>query len=101
VGIFDRLRGDQIKIHILIRGRIGEDWKDIDQHLKLPKGTTLERFVEVAEQSGIPIRAAMANSPHLAETLMLNGERCPFEENRGRELADGDEVYLLAPLAGG
>lgn len=101
MGIFDRLRGDQIRIHILIRGRIGDEWKDIDQHLKLPKGTTLERFVEVAEQSGIPIRAALANSPHLAETLMLNGERCPFEENRARELKDGDEMYLLAPLAGG
>ena len=101
MGIFDRLRGDQIRIHILIRGRIGADWKDIDQHLKLPKGTTLERFVEVAEQSGIPIRAALAHSPHLAETLMLNGERCPLEENRGRALMDGDEIYLLAPLAGG
>ena len=101
MGIFDRLRGDQIKIHILIRGRIGDDWKDIDQHLRLPKGTTLERFVEVAEQSGIPIKVALASSPHLAETLMLNGERCPLEENRGRQLADGDEIYLLAPLAGG
>lgn len=101
MGIFDRLRGDQIKIHILIRGRIGEDWKEVDQHLRLPKGTTLERFVEVAETSGIPIREALANSPHLAETLMLNGERCPFEENRKRVLADGDELYMLAPLAGG
>ena len=101
MGIFDRLRGDQIKIHILIRGRIGDDWKDIDQHLRLPKGTTLERFVEVAEQSGIPIRAALANSPHLAETLMLNGERCPVDENASRPMADGDEIYLLAPFAGG
>jgi molybdopterin converting factor small subunit len=101
VGIFDRLRGDQIKIHILIRGRIGDDWKDIDEHLRLPKGTTLERLVEVAETARIPMREALAHSPHLADTLMLNGERCPFEANRTRVLADGDEVYLLAPLAGG
>jgi len=32
---------------------------------------------------------------------MLNGERCPVDANRDRKLADGDEVYLLAPLAGG
>jgi molybdopterin converting factor small subunit len=32
---------------------------------------------------------------------MLNGERCPVAENQERVLADGDEVYLLAPLAGG
>jgi molybdopterin converting factor small subunit len=32
---------------------------------------------------------------------MLNGDRTPVDENLGRVLADGDQVYLLAPLAGG
>ena len=40
-------------------------------------------------------------SPHLTDTMMLNGERCPFTENQDRAMADGDELYLLAPLAGG
>lgn len=101
MGIFDRLRGDQIKIHVLIRGRIGDDWKDVDEYLKLPAGTTLGRLVEVADNAHIPLREALANSPHLTDTMMLNGERCPFAENRERVLADGDEIYLLAPLAGG
>lgn len=101
MGIFDRLRGDQIRIHILIRGRIGDDWKDIDEHLRVPAGTTLGRLVEVAEAAGVPLREALANSPHLADTLMLNGERCPVAENGERVLAEGDEIYLLAPLAGG
>ena len=47
------------------------------------------------------MREAIAKSPHLAHTLMLNGERCPVDENLGRELGEGDQVYLLAPLAGG
>jgi molybdopterin converting factor small subunit len=101
VGIFDRLRGDQIRIHILIRGRIGNDWKEIDQKLRVPKGTTLAKLVEVADGAGIPLSEALANSPHLTDTLMLNGERCPIAENGDRLLADGDEIYLLAPLAGG
>jgi molybdopterin converting factor small subunit len=101
MGIFDRLRGDQIKIHILIRGRIGNDWKDVDEHLRLPQGTTLGKLVEVTDKAGIPLREALDNSPHLTDTLMLNGERCPFIENSERVLADGDEIYLLAPLAGG
>ena len=101
MGIFDRLRGDQIKIHILIRGRIGEAWRDVDEYLRVPTGTTLGKLVEVAEAARVPIREALANSPHLVDTLMLNGERCPFEANRDRVLADGDEIYLLAPLAGG
>ncbi|NVB84536.1 MAG: MoaD/ThiS family protein [Kofleriaceae bacterium] len=101
MGIFDRLRGDQIKVHILIRGRIGDDWKDVDEHLKVPAGTTLARLVEVAESAGVPLADALAHSPHLTDTLMLNGERCPIAEHGDRVLADGDELYLLAPIAGG
>ncbi len=101
MGIFDRLRGDQVRVHVLIRGRIGDAWRDVDQHLRVPAGTTLGRLVEVAEAAGVPMREALDHSPHLVDTLMLNGERCPFMENAERVLADGDEIYLLAPLAGG
>jgi molybdopterin converting factor small subunit len=85
----------------LIRGRIGDDWKDVDEHVRVPAGTTLARFVEVAEEAGVPLREALAHSPHLTDTMMLNGERCPVAENGERVLADGDEIYLLAPIAGG
>ena len=101
MGIFDRIRGNHIRVHILIRGRIGNDWKDIDEHVRVPAGTTLSRLIEVAEAAGVPLREALDSSPHLVDTLMLNGERCPLAENADRVLADGDEIYLLAPLAGG
>lgn len=101
MGVFDRLRGNHIRIHILIRGRIGDAWRDVDEHLRIPAGTTLGKLIEVAEAAGIPLREALDRSPHLTDTMMLNGERCPIAENNGRVLADGDELYLLAPLAGG
>ena len=101
MGIFYRLRGDQIKVHILIRGRIGDDWKEVDEYLKVPAGTTLAKLVDVAETAGVPLKDALAHSPHLTDTLMLNGERCPIAEHGDRVLADGDELYLLAPIAGG
>ncbi|MBV8755952.1 MAG: MoaD/ThiS family protein [Deltaproteobacteria bacterium] len=101
MGIFDRLRGDHVRVHVLIRGRIGDAWRDVDEHLRVPAGTTLAKLVEVAEAAGVPLREALDHSPHLTDTMMLNGERCPFTENRDRVLADGDELYLLAPLAGG
>jgi molybdopterin converting factor small subunit len=101
MGIFDRLRGDHIRVHVLIRGRIGDAWRDVDEHLRLPAGTTLGKLVTVAEAAGVPLREALEHSPHLTDTMMLNGERCPFTENAERVLADGDEIYLLAPLAGG
>jgi len=90
-----------VKIHILIRGRIGEAWIDVDKRLDVPAGTTLAKLVEIAPAKKIPLREALDNSPHLVDTLMLNGERCPIAEHGNRELHDGDELYLLAPLAGG
>jgi len=101
MGIFDRLRGDQLKIHIVIRGRIGDDWKEVDTFLRVPQGTTLAKLVEAADGAGVPLSEALAKSPHLTDTMMLNGERCPLGEHGERVLADGDEIYLLAPLAGG
>jgi molybdopterin converting factor small subunit len=101
MGIFDRLRGGNVRIHILIRGRIGDDWKDVDQHLRVPTGTTLGHLLEITDAARIPLREALEHSPHLTDTMMLNGERCPFTDNTERVLAEGDEIYLLAPLAGG
>ena len=74
---------------------------DVDEHMRVPAGTTLGKLVAVAEAAGVPLREALEHSPHLTDTMMLNGERCPFTDNAERVLADGDEIYLLAPLAGG
>lgn len=101
MGIFDRWRGESLRIHIIIRGRIGNEWRDVDTYLRVPQGTTLAKLIEVAEGANIPLRHALEHSPHLRDTMMLNGERCPLEDNRDRPLANGDELYLLAPLAGG
>ncbi len=111
MGLGDRLRGvfgskgpgRQIRVHLLLKGRIGVGWYDVDETLSLPEGATLGDFIDSAEQDGLQLRRAIASSPHLRHTLMLNGERCPIEEagNLARPLADGDQVYLLAPLAGG
>jgi molybdopterin converting factor small subunit len=101
MGIFDRLRGGTVRIHILIKGRIGDGWKDIDQYVRVPPGTTLGQLLEITDSAHIPLREALEHSPHLTETMMFNGERCPFGDNTERVLAEGDEIYLLAPLAGG
>ncbi len=90
-----------VRVRVLLRGRIGDGWYDVDRTFKLPVGATLGDLIERAERDGVGMREAIAKSPHLAHTLMLNGERCPVDENLGRELGEGDQVYLLAPLAGG
>ena len=91
----------KIKVKVLIRGRIGDGWFDLDETVKLPAGTTLGGLLDRDDRIGAALREAVERSPHLAHTLMLNGDRCPVDEHRERVLGDGDELYLLAPLAGG
>lgn len=90
-----------IAVHLVLKGRIGEGWYDVDRLLRLPAGATLGALIEEAERKGIAVRAALEQSPHLGHTLMWNGDRCAVTEHLERPLADGDEIYLLAPLAGG
>ena len=90
-----------IRVHVLLKGRIGAGWYDLDRDFKLPAGSTLSALLDEAERQGVSLSKAIADSPHLRHTLMLNGERCPVDTNLTRALANGDQVYLLAPLAGG
>ncbi len=94
-------RAPTIAVHVLIRGRIGDGWYDVDRTVKVAPGTTLAQLIADGERLGLPLATAVADSPHLAHTLMWNGERCPVDEHGARALADGDQLYLLAPLAGG
>jgi len=100
-GAADDAREGSIRVRVLLKGRTGSGWYDCDEQVKLPAGATLATLIEVAEKRGIKLREALETSPHLRHTLMLNGERCPVDANGDRPMADGDEVYLLAPLAGG
>jgi sulfur carrier protein ThiS len=85
----------------MVRGRIGSHWYDLDESVKVAPGTTLGGLLAREDELGAALRDAITSSPHLAHTLMWNGERCPVDEHRDRALADGDEIYLLSPLAGG
>ena len=98
---FGRTESTDVRVHVLIKGRIGEGWHDIDRNFDLPQGSTLADLIAHAEKRGVPLRDAIDKSPHLRHTLMWNGERCDVAEHATRELHDGDQVYLLAPLAGG
>jgi len=93
--------GPRIRVRVLLRGRIGDGWQDVDRVLSLAPGATITDLLDEADRRSVPLRSALEQSPHLRETMMLNGDRCRVDENLERVLADGDEVYLLAPVAGG
>lgn len=95
------LGGPRVRVHLLLRGRIGEGWLDVDRTFSLPEGATLASLIEAAAREGIDLEGAIAKSPHLASTLMWNGERRPLADCRDSPLADGDQIYLLSSIAGG
>ena len=98
------LRGDPpgaIRVRVIVKGRIGEGWFDLDRKLALPAGATLADLIETADREGLRLSQAIEASPHLRHTLMWNGDRTPVAENLARELHDGDELYMLGPVAGG
>lgn len=99
--LFRRQRAPTIHVHLVIRGRIGDAWCDVDEKLVLPKGTTLAGLIAHADRRGLGVTAALDASPHLRHSLMWNGERAEVATHSDREVADGDQLYLLAPLAGG
>lgn len=91
----------RVRARIVVKGRMGEGWYDVDRRLALPAGATLAVLIEEADRRGLRLSEAIAASPHLRDTLMWNGQRTPVEDNLGRAVEDGDEIYLLGPLAGG
>ena len=99
--LFEDRKAPRIRVHLLIKGRIGAGWYDVDRDVRVPPGATLGIFIDEAERQGIALKKAIEDSPHLRHTLMWNGSRCPVDEHIDRPLADGDEIYLLAPIAGG
>jgi molybdopterin converting factor small subunit len=90
-----------IRVRVIVKGRIGEGWFDLDRKLALPAGATLADLIETADREGLRLSQAIEASPHLRHTLMWNGDRTPVAENLARELHDGDELYMLGPVAGG
>ena len=90
-----------IRVRVILKGRIGEGWFDVDRKFALPAGATLAALIAQADLEGLHLSEAIEASPHLRHTLMWNGQRTPVEANLARELRDGDELYLLGPVAGG
>jgi molybdopterin converting factor small subunit len=90
-----------VRVRVVVKGRIGDGWFDVDRRIPLPAGATLATLIERADQLGLGLSRAIEQSPHLRHTLMWNGQRAPVDESLDLPVRDGDEVYLLGPLAGG
>ena len=87
-------------MHVPLKGRIGAGWYDVDRTLRLPPAPPWGRSSSPPSVTGSG-SPAIADSPHLATPSCSTASAAPVDEHPERPLADGDEIYLLAPLAGG
>jgi hypothetical protein len=94
-------RAPLIRVHVLVRGRIGSGWYDIDRGFDLPAGTALAELVARGSRPGLLLEVALRDSPHVRDTLMVNGERCPLAGTRRRHPRRRRPALPPLPLAGG
>lgn len=85
--------------HLLVAGKILE----IDEALEFGAAATVGDALERLERTGaIPARAAAEmRRGRSAVSLLVNGQRHQWQEVAARPLADGDEISLVSPFAGG
>jgi molybdopterin converting factor small subunit len=91
-----------MKVHFLLKGYLLGTFLDHEFDLDLPEGTTLEAALQRAgRERGVDFDRVLAEHEVIRESILVSGERLAWPEGLGRELREGDSVYMLSPLAGG
>ncbi len=86
-----------MKVRLVISGRSYDAAKTIPEHLTLPEGCSVaDALKQVAKL--IPGERGLPESCLVAVSGMHLGT---LRSHRPRVLADGDELVLIAPVAGG
>jgi len=86
-----------MKINLVISGRSYRTSGDLPTHLELPDGATLADALTALSEK-LPADAALPDSCLVAVSGSHVGT---LGSHRARELREGDELVLIAPVAGG
>ena len=86
----------------LIRSLLGKEQLD----LSLPQGATIEDLLARLTEAGDPKLATYLAEPkeksaHAPLRIMVNGRDITVLHGRNTVLADGDDVLVFIPIAGG
>lgn len=85
-----------MQVRVVIAGRNYHTAQDVPSRLSLPEGSTLDAALEAL--------AALLGGRPLPETCLIavSGTHLgTLRAHQSRELRNGDELLLLAPVAGG
>lgn len=89
-----------MRVRLSVRGFFGQRFLERELSLELKTGASLADLL--AEAARRTRDRVFSELPLLSgPSLLRNGERVPLPEGLESLLDDGDEVAILAPLAGG
>ncbi|MCE5254525.1 MAG: MoaD family protein [Actinomycetia bacterium] len=86
----------------LIRALLGKEQVE----LSLPEGSTIQDVLDRLTEEGDPQLAAYLAEPkdksaHAPLRIMVNGRDITVLKGRDTALADGDDILMFVPIAGG
>jgi len=93
----------QINVHIKVAGFVDRKMVTADFEIEAPEGVKLKKLLSLADKSGeLPGKVikkilGMPRPP----TVLLNGDSLDLPAGLKLVVADGDEVSVMTPMAGG
>ena len=91
-----------MKVHFLLKGYMLGTFLDHEFDLDLPEGTTLKDALHRAGRARrVDFDRVLEEHEVIRESILVSGRRLDWPACLDHELREGDDVYMLSPLAGG
>ncbi len=91
-----------MKVHFLLKGTMLGTFLDHEFDLDLPEGSTLRDELKRAGRARqVDFDRVMREHEVIRESILVSGDRLVCPQGLDRVLQEGDQVYMLSPLAGG
>lgn len=91
-----------MKVHFLLKGYMLGTFLDREFDLDLPDGATLKEALRRAGTGQrVDFDRILKEHEVIRESILVSGRRLDWPSCLDHVLKEGDDVYMLSPLAGG
>ena len=91
-----------MKVHFLLKGYMLDTFLDHEFDLDLPEGATLRAALRRAgRERRVDFDRILKEHEVIRESILISGQRMDWPVCLDHVLKEGDDVYMLSPLAGG
>ena len=88
-----------MKVSVVIHGFLEQRSIHVNRELKIKEGSTIkDALSKIGKKIKVDLLQLLSK---VNPVVMINNERAEIPKDLSRKLADGDEIVILQPLAGG